>query len=320
MRVINTVEHITPYITNTSVTLGNFDGVHIAHQQLITATCDYAKQNNYQSVIITFEPHPLKIVSPENAPLLISSLEEKIELFAKLSPDFVLILPFTKELSLLSATEFVQHFLVKSLHTQKLFVGYDYALGKKREGNVEKLQTIGSNYSFSVCQLPPICVDDEIISSSLIRNTIAQGLVHKVPPILGRFYNISGTVVHGKKQGRLLGFPTANLKSENELIPPNGVYASWIERKNMLYPAVTNIGNNPTFGENERSIESHIFNFDADIYDEKILVHFVQQIRDEKKFNSLDELKIQIKNDCAMAEKILTHPLSTLHKDKPYIL
>lgn len=297
----------------TCLTIGNFDGVHVGHQQLITKVKKRSRLLNLTSIVITFDPHPMRVLVDKKTPPFITLTPKKLELIDALGVDYTLCLPFTRQLASLEPEEFVSEYLVDLLKLKELIIGYDYAFGKGRKGNYALLQELGQKYGFSVDQFPPVMLDGAIVSSTRIRDMVEDGRVWDVRPLLGRFYRVEGKVIPGKKRGGAqLGFPTANILLKDELFPGTGVYAVWIEVKGLIKPAVANIGYNPTFGNDYLSVEIHIPNFNQNIYDEPVGVHFVQRLRSEIKFSGIGELKNQISRDCELGMKILSLPESTL--------
>ncbi|WP_035243796.1 bifunctional riboflavin kinase/FAD synthetase [Desulfonatronovibrio hydrogenovorans] len=295
------------------LTIGNFDGVHVGHQQLITKVKKKARLMDLTSMVITFDPHPLRVLVDTKTPPFITLTDQKLELIDQMGVDYTLCMTFTRELAGLEPQEFVHKYLVDKLKVKELIIGYDYAFGKGRKGNFTLLKVLGEKYGFSVDQFPPVMVDGAIVSSTRIRDMVEDGRVWEVRPLLGRFYRVEGRVITGKQRGgALLGFPTANIFLKDELFPRTGVYAVWAEVDGKILPAVANIGYNPTFGNDYLSVEVHILDFSGNIYDQPIKVHFVQRLRSEKKFSGIDELKAQIQKDCALGRKILSAPESML--------
>ncbi|MDY0275898.1 MAG: bifunctional riboflavin kinase/FAD synthetase [Desulfomicrobium sp.] len=291
------------------VTLGNFDGVHIGHQRLITRVYDRAKSLGIPSVVITFEPHPLRFFTGKKTPPFITLPKQRSELIKACGIDHLLCLEFNQELANMRPEDFVSRILVQGLHVTELIIGYDYALGKGRAGNFALLQALGHQWGFVVEQLQPVMVDQAIVSSTRIRDMVEAGDVWGARNLLGRFYRVSGIVEHGQNRGaRLLGFPTANVHLIDELFPKTGVYCCWAELETQLYPAVANIGYSPTFGNEVLSVEVHLLNFHGDLYDQELKVHFVQRLRGERKFSGIDELKKQINQDIALGQTILSLP------------
>ena len=296
------------------VTIGNFDGVHRGHQRLISRITQRAQAAGHKSVVVTFCPHPLRVLVGPHTPPLITVREEKLDVLESLDLDLTLMLNFTKELAALEPRDFVKTYLVDWLTTRHLVVGYDYSFGKGRKGNFALLSELGQEFGFTCEQLNAVILDDAIVSSTRIRDLIKAGRVWDALNLLGRFFVIRGTVIHGKNRGgRLLGFPTANLKIENEVAPKTGVYAVWAQINGTAYPAVANIGRNPTFGDvEEPSVEVHILDFDQDLYGVELRAHFVQRLRDEKKFSGPEELVARIKEDVALGRQILASPEAAL--------
>lgn len=290
-------------------TIGNFDGVHNGHRKLIQRTMAKAAKRGLPSVVVTFHPHPLRVLVGPQTPPLITDDEKKLDLFASLGVDLTVMLPFTKELAALEPEEFVRTILVDALGVKELVVGYDYSFGKGRKGNFAMLSAAGEKFGFTTEQVNPVIIDDAIVSSSRIRDLIRSGRVWDVRPLMDRFYVTRGIVVHGMDRGgKLLGFPTANLRVKDELTPKPGVYAVWAELGTKIHKGVTNIGTNPTFGNDEMSVETFILDFDQDIYGNELRLHFVARIRDEKKFANFDELVAQIDKDVTLARQILEAP------------
>jgi len=305
MKVISSLEDIKEPFAYAVITVGNFDGVHIGHQGLLKEVKKRADKMSGTSVVLTFEPHPLKVLKEKKIPL-ITPFERKIELIEKLGIDVVICLPFTREFSKVSAREFVEEILLKKIGMREIVVGYDYTFGHKREGNIDLLKKLGDELGFKVCILGPILVDNMIVSSTRIRNLIMEGELEKVKILLNRYYQVSGEVIAGHDRGgRLLGFPTANLKLVNEVFPKNGVYVVEVIYNNKVYGGVTNIGFKPTFGNDALSVETHILDFDQNIYGKKIKLNFIKRLRNEKRFSSIEALAAQIKRDIEEARKIL---------------
>ena len=311
--VVKDINELRDRIHASCATIGNFDGVHLGHQKLIARVRDRARILKISSVVITFDPHPLRVLVDKKTPPFITLTEQKLELISKLEVDYVLCIKFTKDLAALKPEEFVQKYLVNGLKLKELIIGYDYAFGKGRRGNFELLNKLGEKFGFAVEQLSPVMVDGAIVSSTRIRDMVQAGMVWEARKLLGRFYRVQGKVITGQKRGGpLLGFPTANICLKDELFPKTGVYAVWVEVLGQVYPGVANIGYNPTFGNDYLSVEAHILNFKQNIYGQDIRVHFVQRLRSEKKFSGLDELKKQIKADIELGQKILSSPEAQL--------
>ncbi len=238
------------------VTIGNFDGVHRGHAEIFAHLKRQSVERDLPSVVVTFEPHPLKILAPESAPSLITTFEQKAALIAESGIDYLVVVPFSKELSQLSATDFVLNILCTPLGMRHIIIGHDYAFGRNREGNFQTLESLGARHGFTLEDLPPVGEDGIIFSSSLVRSAVVGGDMAAASRILGRYFQISGTVVHGREIGHALGFPTANIATPNELFPPDGVYAVMALVDAQLVKGACNIGCNPTFGGNTRTYRS----------------------------------------------------------------
>ena len=307
MKIYSDLTEIERPFYRPALTIGNFDGVHLGHQALFRKVVEIASKRNGDKVALTFHPHPMKVLRPENPPKLISTLDQKIELIMAAGIEHLICLPFSKEFANTTAKDFVQKILYNTIGVEDLVVGYDYACGKGREGNIEFLKRMGEKLGFKVHVIPPVTVDGMIVSSSVIRELVKKGEMRQVKKMLGRYYQIRGVVQKGKKRGGpVVGFPTANLSiNEEDLCPKPGVYAVQVVHGDKLYSGVINIGINPTFGDGRLGAEVHIFNFDKDIYGHEIKVNLVERIRDEKKFSGPKELSEQIKKDIEKAKKIL---------------
>ncbi|MFO7717066.1 MAG: bifunctional riboflavin kinase/FAD synthetase [Desulfohalobium sp.] len=312
MQVFRTLEAMQSHLPHGScATIGNFDGVHIGHQALLCRVIECGRNHHLPSVAVTFDPHPLRVLLGKTPPF-ITLTDQKIEVMEKLGLEFMLCLPFTREMAALEPEQFVQTILVKGLNLKHLVIGYDYAFGKKRRGDFSLLQNLGTKYGFTAEQIGPVQKNGDIVSSTRIRELVENGQVREAYPLLGRWYRVVGNVVQGRNRGgRLLGFPTANLKLLDELAPQPGVYAVWAEFQGQAYTAVANIGYNPTFGNEALSVEVHIMDFDQDIYDRELRVHFVERLRSERKFESLDALMEQIFKDIETGREILARPENT---------
>ena len=281
----------------TLIILGNFDGLHIAHKAVIDKGIDYAKKNGLKSGVLMFENHTRN-------EKLITSNKQKLELLQKLNPDFVYIRKFTKEFMQKSPEEFVQE-LVEEMRMKAVCTGFDYRFGHKAEGNTKTLIELGQKYSFDVLVTNAVSIEGQIISSTYIRQLIGEGDMEKTKEFLGRSYCIAGIVEKGLQNGRKLGFPTANVGfEENTVLPKNGVYIGNTEIDGEKYTSVINVGNNPTFGAEKITVESHILDFSKDLYGKEIKVYFDKRIRGDIKFNSLDELINQINMDIAQARRV----------------
>ena len=306
MEIFRSLEEIPATLGKTVVTIGNFDGVHLGHREIFRTVRTVAKQEGAVSVVITFFPHPLKVIPNQKKGLkLINTYAEKETLIDASGIDCLLVIPFTESFAALSAREFVEDVLVKRLSVSRLIIGYDYSFGRRREGNVPMLLDLGREFGFTVEVLEPIGDKGLIYSSSQVRKLVSEGDVARVVPLLGRHFSVGGVVVSGHSRGAGLGFPTANIRTEKELVPASGVYAVKVKVGEALYDGACNIGNNPTFGNEESSIEVFLFDFCGDLYGSELRIYFVSRIRDERKFSGIDELKAAIAADVARCREIL---------------
>jgi riboflavin kinase/FMN adenylyltransferase len=286
------------------VTLGNFDGIHLGHQALVSQTVQEARRRNAAAVVVTFDPHPLKVLAPARAPRLILTAADKIELLGELGVDVVVNQHFDPAFANVRAEEFVRRSIVDRLKTKKIFVGRDLGFGHRREGNVAQLVHWGAALGFDVSIVEPVLVDGVRVSSSQIRGLLEEGRVDEARASLGRYHHISGTVVEGSRRGRVIGFPTANIASLTEVVPGNGIYATLFHIDGRWWPSASSIGVNPTFGAGPRTVESYILDFDRAIYNEKIKLAFVKKLRDEKKFADVAALVAQIQDDVKITRSV----------------
>jgi riboflavin kinase / FMN adenylyltransferase len=304
MKIFRHIEDQGLSMSGSVVTMGNFDGIHLGHQTLILKTVEDSKQQGYPSTVLTFEPHPLKVLAPGRAPLLILSYEDKMALFQSFGVDIVIAQSFDRQFASIAADDFVRRFLVDRLKVRKLWVGRDLRFGRSRRGEVNDLVRLAPDGGFQVGVLDPILLEGVRISSSRIRQLIQEGRVDEVRPMMGRYHFVSGHVVTGHRRGRDLGFPTANISSATEVVPLDGIYATLLQIKNKQWLSVSNIGVNPTFGDGPRTIESFIFDFDDDIYGESVKLSFVKRIREERKFVTVKDLVTQMHEDVKHAKAI----------------
>lgn len=289
-------------IKNPVLTIGTFDGVHIGHQKIIERLNEEAEKIGGESVLFTFYPHPRMVLYPESHGLkLIQTQAEKVDKLRRIGLDNLIVYPFTREFSRLTAIEFVRDYLVNELHVKKLVIGYDHHFGKNREGNIDFLREVADTYGFEVIEIAAQDIEEVNVSSTKIRNAILEGNMRKAETFLGEPFELHGKIVHGKSMGKQIGFPTANIDIETDmkLIPATGVYAVNVLVSDWgIYEGMLNIGFNPTVSESEKvSIEVHLFDFNKEIYGEYVTVQFLSRIRDEQKFASVDELKDQLHED-----------------------
>ena len=291
---------------STTAAIGNFDGVHRGHKEIIGLINDVALKKSTKSCILTFDPHPQKVLAGKDVSLIVP-LNEKLSLLEQAGVDCAVSLKFTKELSQLSPEEFVKNVLIKILNIKDIVVGPDFMFGRGRSGNAALLAEMGKKYGFDTHVINPKKLGEEVISSSLIRQRIEEGSIAKLNELLGYKYFLKGIVVEGEKRGREIGFPTTNVDTNWELLPKPGVYATVATMKGSRYWSITNMGFRPTFGENRLLIETHLFDFSESVYGEEIKVEFVDRLRDEKKFENVDALISQIRLDVEEVKNILTN-------------
>lgn len=308
MRLIRGLLNLRKIKQGCVVTIGNFDGVHMGHQAVINKLAKKGSVLNLPVVVVLFEPQPLEFFTPKKEPARLSRLREKLVLLKNLPVDSVLLLRFNRALSRLQATEFIQKILVDGLNTKYLVVGDDFRFGFRRLGNYELLQKISTKAGFIVENTGSHNIDGERVSSTLIRNALANGDLESAKRFLGRHFSIIGRVVHGEKKGRSIGFPTANIPMLRKNSPIHGVFAVTMSRfRTKEWSGVANVGVRPTFGGNSvLLLEVHLFDFDFDLYGSLVEVHFHKKIRDESRFGSVDELKKQIQLDVVSAKQILS--------------
>jgi riboflavin kinase/FMN adenylyltransferase len=298
---------------NPILTLGTYDGVHLGHQEIIRSLVNRAKMENKESVLFTFDPHPRKVLYPESYSVkLIDTVDEKLQKLQDLGLDTVILFPFTKDFSRLSAMEFVRDVLVNQIGVSEMHIGYDHHFGKNREGSFQELQELGELYNFQVFQLPAIALEETTISSTKIRNAILEGKIEYASEMMGKPFVLQGKVVRGQQIGRTIGFPTANIDLENteKIVPKNGVYAVKTYIEEQVIHGVMNIGTRPTIANNgEVTIEVHMFDFKEEIYNKHLKVEVMQRIRDEKRFENIEDLKKQIQLDEATARNYFSSPV-----------
>ncbi|MEX2604952.1 MAG: bifunctional riboflavin kinase/FAD synthetase [Gracilimonas sp.] len=286
---------------NSVVTVGTFDGVHLGHRAIMDAVVRKAKERNARSVVVTFDPHPRDIINPGKGGIkLLTTLKERCEILQDLGVDLLLVIPFDRDFSLLTSEEFVRDIIYEKVGVSEFVIGYDHHFGRDRKGTIETIENLGKKLGFDAYVVSKQEMQHVTISSTVIRKTLAEeGNVNKAAEFLDRHYLLNGIVMHGDERGHTIGYPTANLKPEHEdkVIPKNGVYAVKVRVKEEWYGGMMNIGIRPTFGEDVRTLEVHIFEFDKEIYGKTIQVRFVDRIRDEQKFDGIKALKSQLDSD-----------------------
>ena len=294
--------------SNPVLALGNFDGLHRGHQKILDRLRRVAAERGATSVVMIFDPHPPRIVRPDKAPPLLMTKAQKLEALARAGVQGAAIVRFTPELSRWSPETFVQAVLVDWLHVAEVWVGANFLFGHDRAGNFTLLRALGARYGFKTEKIDPVRYKDFVVSSTRIRRLVAEGRVDEAGALLGRQYYVDGTAVRGDGRGRTIGFATANLCTENELLPPHGVYATTATIDGVVRPSVTNVGVRPTVDHSGRTTtETHIFDVDRDLYGATIRVGFVLRLRDERAFDSVDALRDQIAADCDRARVLFGH-------------
>jgi riboflavin kinase/FMN adenylyltransferase len=292
-------------IERSVLTLGNFDGVHLGHQQIFQRVIERSRELGAPSIVYTFEPHPLKILQPERFFPLITTIEEKRGIIEKTGIDILICESFTQEFALQAPPDFVKDILHERLKAHEIFIGLDYRFGMKREGNAGLLKALGKKWGIETVILDNIKLDGVEVRSTTIRTYIQSGKVREASRLLGRFYALEGEVIRGKGRGKELGIPTANLKPNKELFPASGIFAVWVFFQGKRFPGVLNIGTNPTFRDQALSLEVYIMDFHDEIYGENLRIEFVEKLRDEKTFPDADALVEQIQKDIVKAREAL---------------
>ena len=307
MLIIQNTEHFR-IESPTIVTIGTFDGVHLGHQKILSRLKELKEKTGLKTVVLTFEPHPRKVLFPEQKDLkLITLIDEKLELLSKYGVDVTVVYPFTKGFSETGTPFYIDEILLKSLHVKHLVIGYDHKFGKNRSGDIGTLKKLAANGAFLVEEIDAIDIDHIAISSSKIRKALEEGNIELASEFLGHPFSLKGTVVKGKQLGRTLGYPTANIKLEEEkIVPKIGVYFVEVEVGGVDYHGMMSIGKNPTTDTDDTvKLEVHIFDFNTDIYNKAIKLNFVKRLRDEKKFANLTELKKELDRDKATSLKLI---------------
>lgn len=306
MKILRAIDELGSLPGPTHLAIGVFDGLHLGHQAVIGRALEAALQAGGSAVVVTFDPHPVRVLRPEKAPRLLTSTRHKVKLIERLGLDAVLLLEFTLEFSKTPPEIFIEKLVRAARHLRQICVGQEWTFGANRSGSIQLLEELAPKLSFQVASVSPISVDGRVVSSTLIRSAVECGDLESAAKYLGRDFTILGTVTEGRQLGRRLGFPTANLRAHNELFPPNGVYAAKAWFREEEYGGVVNIGVRPTI-ENEtgeRILELHLFDFDQQIYGEDVEVAFLAYLRPEQKFSGVDELQTQIQRDADKARGI----------------
>jgi riboflavin kinase/FMN adenylyltransferase len=299
MKIFRDISEIPKY-TNTVLTVGTFDGVHKGHQKIINEVVNTSKNEALRNLVITFWPHPRKVLFKDSEIKLLTSQQEQKEILSKLGVENLLVINFTKSFSEITSYQFVKDFILDKIGLKKIIIGYDHHFGKARQGNVNFLKSISKDLNFDVVEIEPLKIDSNIVSSSLIRTELLNGNINLANKLLGREYSFTGTVVHGDGRGRELGYPTANilLDEPDKLLPKLGIYAVYLFIDEKKYKGLLSVGRRPTFYNNGDIVpEVYIYDFNMDIYNKKIKVEILEKLRDEEKFNSAEELINQMNID-----------------------
>jgi riboflavin kinase/FMN adenylyltransferase len=304
MQIIRHIDEHVADLAASVVTLGNFDGIHLGHQALIAGAIGDSQRLGAPSVVLTFEPHPLKVLAPTRAPKMILAHKDKMQLLEAMGVDIVVVQQFDAAFARLQAGEFVREVLVGRLKSKKIWVGKDLRFGQGRKGGVTELVRWGDEFGFEVSVVEPILVNGHRVSSTRIRELVEHGRVDEAQPLLGRYHFVAGRVVEGQRRGKDLGYPTANIASRTEVMPADGIYATLLRLGDRTLRSVSSIGVNPTFGDGPKTVEAYIMNFNEGIYGAEVRLSFVKKIREEKKFASVPELVAQIGADVESAARI----------------
>jgi riboflavin kinase/FMN adenylyltransferase len=307
MQVARTFEELSKDFQKVYLAIGVFDGVHLGHQRVIGQARDDARSAGGASIVLTFDPHPMRVLQPDKAPQLLTCTEHKLDLIEKLGVDACLLLTFDKAFSLMPPEQFIETVARKILQLQEICVGTRFRFGHDRAGDVRLMETLAPKYAFVAKEIKPVMLDHEMISSTAIRQHVLGGRLDRAAAMLGRAFSVLGTVESGDHRGHELGFPTANLNPHNEILPPDGVYAARTVIGRETFGGVVNIGVRPTFQErpSARMLEVHLLDFNREIYGRDVEVRFLQKLRDEQQFKSADALKSQIALDIQAARKLL---------------
>ena len=294
-----------PWLVHPVLALGNFDGLHRGHLKIIERVRRGAAEHGGTPMAMTFDPHPSRVVRPDKAPTLLMTKEQRLEALEHAGIKAVAVVRFTTELSQWDPEMFVRTALVEWLRVSEVWVGANFLFGHDRGGNFSTLRTLGERYGFRADKIDPVRYKEFVVSSTRVRRLVAEGRMDEAGALLGHQYYIDGVVVEGKRRGRELGFPTANLKTDNELLPPNGVYATTTTIDGIVHPSISNIGLRPTFGDTTKTmIEAYVMGFDGDLYGRPVRLGFVQRLRDERKFEDVDALRAQMEADRRRAERL----------------
>lgn len=302
MKIFNSLEEIDNQIEETVVALGNFDGVHRGHQEIISRTVKSAEAAGYKSAVFTFSNHPKNLMGGDATVKNILYPEEKAEIIQQLGVDYMFNIPFDEHILTMEPTDFIDRLLLEKFHMKQAYCGFNYHFGYKAKGDAELLMKEGMKKGFGIHIQEPFEIEGNLVSSTLIRGLIQEGKVDQCLKYMGRLYSIGGEVVVGNKLGRTIGFPTSNIMIDGTMVTPsNGVYVTYCTYNGVRYPSITNVGVKPTIGNYRKNVETHIFNFDKELYGKHIRVEFLEKTRDERKFENVEALSKQITDDCITA-------------------
>jgi riboflavin kinase / FMN adenylyltransferase len=306
MRTLHSISELAQLPGPLFLAIGVFDGVHLGHQSVISTSTSHARSAGGTPVVITFDPHPLKVLRPHNAPHLLTATQHKIGLIRDLGVEHLLVIRFDKNFAATPPENFIEQLVTHSNPLGEICVGHEWSFGKDRRGNLDLLEKLGAQFNFNVVAIPPVKVDGAVVSSTAIRRAVEKGDLATAAAMLGRDYTILGKVVPGGEIGKKLGYPTANLSAHSEQFPQNGVYFAEATLDGVVYPGVVNLGYRPTVssGKSERILEIHLLDFDREIYGKDLEVRFVRYLRPEKKFENVDALVRQIELDVRQAHDL----------------
>ena len=307
METIHFPDDVRPvWLSHPVLALGNFDGLHRGHQKIIERVKRGAAEHGGTPMAMTFDPHPPRVVRPDKAPPLLMTKTQRLEALHQAGIRCVAVVRFTRELSEWDPETFVRTVLVDWLRVSEVWVGANFLFGHERSGNFSLLRMLGQRYGFRADKIDPVRYKDFVVSSTRVRRLVGEGRVDEAGALLGHSFFIDGRVVEGRRRGRELGFPTANLSTENELLPPHGVYATTMTIDGVVHPGLTNIGLRPTFGERDTTVETHLLGYSGDLYGRAVRLGFVLRLRDERKFDDIDALRAQIEADQRRAERLFS--------------
>ena len=295
-----------PWLVHPVLALGNFDGLHRGHLKIIERVKRGAAEHGGTPMAMTFDPHPPRVVRPDKAPPLLMTKPQRLEALHRAGIACVAVVRFTREFSQWDPETFVHNVLVDWLHVSEVWVGANFLFGRGRAGNFSLLRTLGQQYGFRADQIDPVRYKDFVVSSTRIRRLVTEGRVDEAGALLGHSYYIDGTVIEGRKRGRELGFPTANLATDNELLPPHGIYATVLDVDGVVHAGLTNIGTRPTFDESDMTVETYLLKYSGDLYGKRVRLSFVQRLRDERRFEDVDALRAQMQADERWAERLFS--------------